>query len=62
MVNIVNVVDPSLVDEYLQSPSGQKQVINIIRANNPAVRSALAKLYFLLTDDSTRASCILRAH
>ncbi len=42
MVNIVNVVDPSLVDEYLQSPSGQKQVINIIRANNPAVRSALA--------------------
>lgn len=41
-VNIVNVIDPSLVDEYLQSSSGQRQIINVIRANNPAVRAALA--------------------
>ena len=41
-VNIINIIDPSLVDQYLQSPKGHRQIVNVIRANNPAVRSALA--------------------
>jgi TP901 family phage tail tape measure protein len=40
-VNIVNVVDSSLMDQYLSSNSGQKMVLNILSANQPAAQRAI---------------------
>ena len=39
---IVNVVDPSLVEGYLQTSAGEKAVLNIISRNPSGVRNALA--------------------
>lgn len=40
-INIVNVVDSSLIDQYLSSTSGQKLVLNVLSANQPAARRAI---------------------
>lgn len=40
-VRIINAIDPSITADYMNSPSGEKVVLNIISRNARAVRSAL---------------------
>lgn len=40
-VRIINAIDPALTADYLNSPAGEKVVLNIISRNPRAVRSAL---------------------
>lgn len=37
-INIVNVIDPNLLDKYLSSSSGQKQILNVLSANKYSVK------------------------
>lgn len=37
--NIINVLDPSIVGQYLNSPDGQKVLINVIQSNPSALQS-----------------------
>jgi hypothetical protein len=41
-VRIVNAVDPSVTHDHLQSPAGERVIVNIIGRNARAIRSALA--------------------
>ncbi|MEJ5169754.1 MAG: hypothetical protein WHU10_02100, partial [Fimbriimonadales bacterium] len=41
-VRIVNVVDPSLARDYLNSSAGEKTILNILQRNAGAVRQVLA--------------------
>ncbi len=41
-VRIVNVVDPALAGEWVNSPSGEKAIINILQRNAGAVKQVLA--------------------
>lgn len=40
-INIVNVVDPNILDKYLSSSTGQKQIINILAANKYQVKRVI---------------------
>lgn len=39
---IINVIDPSLVSDYMSSSAGEKTVLNILQRNSGAVRQVLA--------------------
>jgi tape measure domain-containing protein len=39
--NIINVLDPSLVDQYLRSRAGERHILNIISRNPGAVRKVV---------------------
>ena len=41
-INILNILDPSLVERYLSSNAGKRTLVNVISQNAPAVRQALA--------------------
>jgi hypothetical protein len=41
-VKILNVIDPSLVDDFLSSPEGERTLINMIQSNASSVNAALA--------------------
>ncbi len=36
-VNVINVMDPSLLDSYLHTPSGETAILNVIRRNRGAM-------------------------
>ena len=40
-VRIVNAVDPGVTHDHLQSPAGEKVIVNIIGRNARAIRAAL---------------------
>jgi len=40
-VNILNVVDPNMVEDYLSSPGGEKTYINFIQRNANSVKAAI---------------------
>jgi hypothetical protein len=40
-VRIVNSVDPGLTHDHLQTPAGEKVIVNIIGRNARAIRAAL---------------------
>ena len=39
---IINVIDPSMVSDYMNSASGEKVVMNILQRNPNAVKQVLA--------------------
>ena len=41
-VRIVNVIDPSMAADYLNSPAGEKVVMNVLSRNAGAVKHILA--------------------
>ena len=41
-VRIVNVVDPAMAGDYLNSSAGEKTILNILQRNAGAVRQVLA--------------------
>ena len=40
-VRIVNAIDPGVTHDHLQSPAGERVIVNIIGRNARAIRSAL---------------------
>jgi hypothetical protein len=40
-VRIVNAIDPGVTHDHLQSPAGEKVIVNIIGRNSRAIRAAL---------------------
>jgi hypothetical protein len=40
-VRIVNTIDPSLARDWLQSPAGERVILNVIGRNTVAVRNML---------------------
>jgi hypothetical protein len=40
-VNVVNVIDPNLLGQYLSSSSGQNQIINVLSMNKQKVKRVL---------------------
>ena len=40
-INIVNVIDPNLLDKYLAGSTGQKQILNVLSANKYSVKRIL---------------------
>ena len=41
-LRIVNAVDPGLTHDHIQTPAGERVIVNIIGRNARAIRSALA--------------------
>jgi hypothetical protein len=41
-VRIINVIDPSLVHDYMNSPSGEKVILNTLRRNSNSIRTLIA--------------------
>jgi hypothetical protein len=41
-VRIINVIDPSLVSDYLNSPGGDQAIVNVLQRNSGTVRQILA--------------------
>lgn len=41
-VRILNVIDPSMVQDYLSTPAGEKAIVNVLRRNSGSLRSVLA--------------------
>lgn len=41
-VRIINVIDPSLVSDYLTSPEGERVLVNVLRRNKSAMREVVA--------------------
>jgi hypothetical protein len=41
-VRIVNVIDPAMAADYLNSSAGEKTILNILQRNAGAVRQVLA--------------------
>jgi len=41
-VRIVNVIDPAMAADYLNSSSGEKTILNILQRNASAVRQVLS--------------------
>ncbi len=41
-VRIVNVVDPSLAHDYLNSSAGERTILNVLARNAGAVKQVLA--------------------
>ena len=42
IINVINVVDPSLVGAYMQSDDGEQYVLNVISANTEVINQELA--------------------
>ncbi len=40
-VRIVNAIDPGVTHDHLQTPAGERVIVNIIGRNARAIRSAL---------------------
>lgn len=40
-INITNIVDPGLFDQYINSPEGQKSIVNVMATNSYQVKRAL---------------------
>jgi hypothetical protein len=40
-VRIVNAIDPAVTHDHLQTPAGERVIVNIIGRNARAIRSAL---------------------
>jgi len=36
---IINVLDPSVVGDYLATPSGERAILNVIRRNRGAINA-----------------------
>lgn len=41
-VNIVNVIDPSIVEDFLDTPGGEKVIVNVIERNAATINTLLA--------------------
>lgn len=40
-INIINVQDPAMVEDFLASPSGERTLVNVIQRNASAIRTVL---------------------